>query len=188
MGGPDATPDLWKQPFSAVRASVGYPGNDLTLYFFITIHRSISLCRSHYMTASFSADLSRPHLSHSKSLSIYFDLSRASSLYIYLASSTSTFLYSLCLHLYFASYLISRSTSMSPDNSLSLDISLSLDFTWSLSIHISISRSLSPYFTIPWCHRDLTLTILVTLGISPPRYLWFFYLSSLLSLELAPSS
>ena len=27
MGGPDATPDLWKQPFSAVRASGGYPGN-----------------------------------------------------------------------------------------------------------------------------------------------------------------
>ena len=26
-GGPDATPDLWKQPFSAVRASGGYPGN-----------------------------------------------------------------------------------------------------------------------------------------------------------------
>ena len=25
--GPDATPDLWKQPFSAVRASGGYPGN-----------------------------------------------------------------------------------------------------------------------------------------------------------------
>ena len=23
----DATPDLWKQPFSAVRASGGYPGN-----------------------------------------------------------------------------------------------------------------------------------------------------------------
>ena len=28
MGGPDATPDLWKQPFSAVRASGGYPGNE----------------------------------------------------------------------------------------------------------------------------------------------------------------
>ena len=27
MGGPDATPDLWKQPFSAVRASGGYSGN-----------------------------------------------------------------------------------------------------------------------------------------------------------------
>ena len=27
MGGLDATPDLWKQPFSAVRASGGYPGN-----------------------------------------------------------------------------------------------------------------------------------------------------------------
>ena len=27
MGDPDATPDLWKQPFSAVRASGGYPGN-----------------------------------------------------------------------------------------------------------------------------------------------------------------
>ena len=26
-GGPDATPDLWKQPFSVVRASGGYPGN-----------------------------------------------------------------------------------------------------------------------------------------------------------------
>ena len=26
-GGPDATPNLWKQPFSAVRASWGYPGN-----------------------------------------------------------------------------------------------------------------------------------------------------------------
>ena len=26
-GGPDATPDLWKQPFSAVRVSGGYPGN-----------------------------------------------------------------------------------------------------------------------------------------------------------------
>ena len=25
--GPDATPDLWKQPFSAVRASGGYPAN-----------------------------------------------------------------------------------------------------------------------------------------------------------------
>ena len=25
--GPDATSDLWKQPFSAVRASGGYPGN-----------------------------------------------------------------------------------------------------------------------------------------------------------------
>ena len=29
MGGPDATSDLWKQPFSAVRASGGYPGNDI---------------------------------------------------------------------------------------------------------------------------------------------------------------
>ena len=28
-GGPDATPDLWKQPFSAVRASWGYPGSTL---------------------------------------------------------------------------------------------------------------------------------------------------------------
>ena len=28
-GGPDATPDLWKQPFSMVRASGGYPGNAL---------------------------------------------------------------------------------------------------------------------------------------------------------------
>ena len=28
MGGPDATRYLWKQPFSAVRASGGYPGND----------------------------------------------------------------------------------------------------------------------------------------------------------------
>ena len=28
-GGPDATPYLWKQLFSAVRASGGYPGNDL---------------------------------------------------------------------------------------------------------------------------------------------------------------
>ena len=27
MGGPDATPNLWKQLFSAVRASGGYPGN-----------------------------------------------------------------------------------------------------------------------------------------------------------------
>ena len=27
MGGTDATPDLWKQPFSAVRDSGGYPGN-----------------------------------------------------------------------------------------------------------------------------------------------------------------
>ena len=27
MEGPDATPYLWKQPFSAVRASGGYPGN-----------------------------------------------------------------------------------------------------------------------------------------------------------------
>ena len=27
-GGPDATPNLWKQPFSAVRASGGYPGNE----------------------------------------------------------------------------------------------------------------------------------------------------------------
>ena len=26
-GGPDATPYLWKQLFSAVRASGGYPGN-----------------------------------------------------------------------------------------------------------------------------------------------------------------
>ena len=26
-GGPDATPNLWKQLFSAVRASGGYPGN-----------------------------------------------------------------------------------------------------------------------------------------------------------------
>ena len=26
---PDATPDLWKQPFSAVRASGGYPGNEV---------------------------------------------------------------------------------------------------------------------------------------------------------------
>ena len=26
-GCPDATPYLWKQPFSAVRASGGYPGN-----------------------------------------------------------------------------------------------------------------------------------------------------------------
>ena len=33
-GGPDATPDLWKQPFSAVRASGGYPGNDFQLHFF----------------------------------------------------------------------------------------------------------------------------------------------------------
>ena len=28
MGGPDATPNLWKQLFSEVRASGGYPGND----------------------------------------------------------------------------------------------------------------------------------------------------------------
>ena len=28
-GGPDATSDRWKQPFSAVRASGGCPGNDL---------------------------------------------------------------------------------------------------------------------------------------------------------------
>ena len=28
-GGPDATPDLLKQPFSAVRASGGYPGNGM---------------------------------------------------------------------------------------------------------------------------------------------------------------
>ena len=27
MGGADATPNLWKHPFSAVRASGGYPGN-----------------------------------------------------------------------------------------------------------------------------------------------------------------
>ena len=27
-GGPDATPNLWKQLFSAVRASGGYPGNE----------------------------------------------------------------------------------------------------------------------------------------------------------------
>ena len=27
MGGPDATLNLWKQAFSAVRASGGYPGN-----------------------------------------------------------------------------------------------------------------------------------------------------------------
>ena len=30
-GGPDATPNLWKQLFSAVRASGGYPGNDVTV-------------------------------------------------------------------------------------------------------------------------------------------------------------
>ena len=29
MGGPDATPNLWKQLFSAVRASGGYPGNEM---------------------------------------------------------------------------------------------------------------------------------------------------------------
>ena len=29
MGGPDATPNLWKQLFSAVRASGGYPGNEI---------------------------------------------------------------------------------------------------------------------------------------------------------------
>ena len=28
-GGPDATPNLWKQLFSAVRASGGYPGNEI---------------------------------------------------------------------------------------------------------------------------------------------------------------
>ena len=60
---------------------------------------------------------------------------------------------------------------MSPDNSLSPSIYLYL------LISLDLSRSLSPYFTISWCHRDLTLTILVTLGISPSRYLWFFYLS-----------
>ena len=32
MGGPDATSDLWKQPFSAVRASGGYPGNAKQLW------------------------------------------------------------------------------------------------------------------------------------------------------------
>ena len=31
MGGPDATPDRWKQPFSAARASGGYPGNVMRL-------------------------------------------------------------------------------------------------------------------------------------------------------------
>ena len=31
MGGPDATPNLWKQLFSAVRASGGYPGNDYAI-------------------------------------------------------------------------------------------------------------------------------------------------------------
>ena len=31
MGGPDATPNLWKQLFSAVRASGGYPGNVATI-------------------------------------------------------------------------------------------------------------------------------------------------------------
>ena len=30
MGGPDATTNLWKQLFSAVRASGGYPGNACT--------------------------------------------------------------------------------------------------------------------------------------------------------------
>ena len=30
MGGPDATPNVWKQLFSAVRASGGYPGNEET--------------------------------------------------------------------------------------------------------------------------------------------------------------
>ena len=33
MGGPDVTSDLWKQPFSAVRASGGYPGNGLAELF-----------------------------------------------------------------------------------------------------------------------------------------------------------
>ena len=31
-GGPDATTDRWKQPFSAVRASGGCPGNDMILF------------------------------------------------------------------------------------------------------------------------------------------------------------
>ena len=35
MGGPDATPNLWKQPFSAVRASGGYPGNDLNQWWLV---------------------------------------------------------------------------------------------------------------------------------------------------------
>ena len=34
MGGPDATPNLWKQLFSAVRASGGYPGNGIYIFEF----------------------------------------------------------------------------------------------------------------------------------------------------------
>ena len=33
-GGPDATPNLWKQLFSAVRASGGYPGNEVSKFGF----------------------------------------------------------------------------------------------------------------------------------------------------------
>ena len=40
-GGPDATPDLWKQPFSAVRASGGYPGNGAILVNIFMLIRDI---------------------------------------------------------------------------------------------------------------------------------------------------
>ena len=43
MGGPDATSGFWKQPFSAVRALGGYPGNELD----ITIHVIVSQLSGH---------------------------------------------------------------------------------------------------------------------------------------------
>ena len=47
-GGPDATLDIWKQPFSAVRASGGYPGNArvATLYLWLVgrLHGCLTLC------------------------------------------------------------------------------------------------------------------------------------------------
>ena len=62
-------PSLDLSPDTSLSLTLIYLTLYQCFYFFITIHHSLSLCRSHYMTASFSADLSRPHLSHSKSLS-----------------------------------------------------------------------------------------------------------------------
>ena len=59
--GPDATPDLWKQPFSAVRASGGYPGND------IVADSKESTTTNHLYTAFTYTDFSYDSLRISKS-------------------------------------------------------------------------------------------------------------------------
>ena len=56
MGGPDATPDLWKQPFSAVRASGGYPGNGNN-WFEITVYFSVNRTPDNWNIAVLKRDI-----------------------------------------------------------------------------------------------------------------------------------